>query len=207
MKKKLILFDWGNIVESFTTGYTCRDAFTDLFHECGYNGDKVIFKELSKYKITRIKNNDEFREVYKEMTKEFNLNKTYEEFVDLYKKIFDKIDYYQEVADYEVSLKDRCAIGILSNLTIFDKERLDKQVNLSNYDYVFLSFEFGLRKPEMEFYEKIQSMVPFKPEDILFIDDRKDNIEAALKMGWNAFQLTGLELAEIKQRCEDFLNK
>ena len=47
----------------------------------------------------------------------------------LYKKIFDKIDYYQEVADYEVSLKDRCAIGILSNLTIFDKERLEYAEN------------------------------------------------------------------------------
>jgi len=50
-------------------------------------------------------------------------------------------------------------------------------------------------------------MVPFKPEDILFIDDRKDNVESALKMGWNAFQLTGLELDEIKQKCEEFLNK
>ena len=37
MKNKLILFDWGNIVESHTTGYSCRNAWNDLFQECGYN--------------------------------------------------------------------------------------------------------------------------------------------------------------------------
>ena len=31
MKNKLVLFDWGNIVESFTTGYSLVDAFKDLY--------------------------------------------------------------------------------------------------------------------------------------------------------------------------------
>ena len=39
MKTKLILFDWGNIVESHTTGYSCYDAFDDTFKECGYQGE------------------------------------------------------------------------------------------------------------------------------------------------------------------------
>lgn len=30
-KNKLILFDWGNIVESHQTGYTVYDAWNDLF--------------------------------------------------------------------------------------------------------------------------------------------------------------------------------
>lgn len=33
MKNKLILFDWGNIVESHTTGYSCLDAWDDLFEK------------------------------------------------------------------------------------------------------------------------------------------------------------------------------
>lgn len=35
-KNKLILFDWGNIVESHLTGYTVHMAFNDLFKELGY---------------------------------------------------------------------------------------------------------------------------------------------------------------------------
>jgi putative hydrolase of the HAD superfamily len=206
MKTKLILFDWGNIVESHTTGYSCSDAFDDLFHECGYTGTEKVFHLLSKYLITRIQTVDEFEKTYELMAKEFGFNKSFNEFVELYKKIFAKIDYYQDVADYEVSLKDRCYIGILSNLTIFDKRRLTKQIDLSKYDYVFLSYEMGVRKPNIEMYKKVEKILPVKGKDVLFIDDRSDNIETANKIGWNTLQATGLELDKIKERCEQFLN-
>ncbi len=206
MKDKIILFDWGNIVESHTTGYTCFNAFNDVFYECGYKGEESILNKLSKFRLSSIKNMEEFELTYNKMAKEFSLNKTFEEFLIIDKKIFDKIDYYKEVADFEVSLKDKCFIGIFSNLTILDKERLNKQVNLANYDYVFLSFEMGLKKPEMDIYEKVQNELPFKGKNILFIDDRKDNIEAASKMGWETLQATGLELDKIKHKCEEFLN-
>ncbi|MBR6073184.1 MAG: hypothetical protein IKP76_02550 [Bacilli bacterium] len=38
---KLILFDWGNIVESHTTGYTCHNA---------WNAYQVTSLELDKIK-------------------------------------------------------------------------------------------------------------------------------------------------------------
>lgn len=205
MKTKLILFDWGNIVESHTTGYTCYDAWNDLFHACGYEGNETVFNLLGKYKVSCIGSIEEFEKAFELMAKEFGFNKTYKEFVELYKNIFDKIDYYQNAADYEVSLKDRSYIGILSDLTIFDKPRLDKQVCLANYDYVFLSFELGMKKTDDGLFNIVQSKLPFNPKDILFIDDRKDNIEAASKVGWNTLQATGLELDRIKEKCESFL--
>ena len=206
MKKKLILFDWGNIVESHTTGYTCYDAYNDLFYECGYKGEEIIFNVLGKYKLSCIKTNEEFSKTYKLMAKEFNLNKTYDEFVKIYKRVFSRIDYYKEVADYEISLKDKCYIGILSDLNIFDKERLDKQVNLPLYDYVFLSYEMGLKKPGIEIFNAVQKQLPFTPNNILFIDDRKDNIESAKKLRWNTCQATGLELDKIKLSVDKFLS-
>ena len=207
MKKKLILFDWGNIVESHTTGYSCYDAWNDLFKECGYLGNEIVFYRLGKYKLSSIKTIEEFKKAYEEAKFEFNFNKTFDEFVDLYRKIFSKIDYYKEVADYEISLRDRCYIGLFSNLTIFDKERLARQVELDKYDYVFLSFELGLRKPDIEIYKIVEDKVNIPKEDILFIDDRLDNIETAKKLGWNTFQTTGLELDKIKEKCEEFLSK
>ncbi len=207
MKNKLILFDWGNIVDSHTTGYTCYDAYNDLFNECGYKVNGNVFNQLGKYKLSSIASIKDFKKVYELMAVEFNFNKSFEEFVEIYKRIFDKIDYYKEVAQYETSLRDRCYIGIFSNLTIFDKERLDRQVNLSLYDYVFLSCEIGAEKAELEIYEEVQKKLPFKPENILFIDDKKENIEIPSKMGWNVLQATGLEFDKIKQACEQFINK
>ena len=164
-----------------------------------------ILKEIKKYKICSIKSVEEFKETYKLMQKEFNLNKSFDEFVKLHNEITDKIDYYTDVSDYEKSLKDKCKIGIFSNLTIFDKERLDKQVDLSKYDYVFLSYEYGFQKPEIEIYKIVQEKVDLKPEDILFIDDAEKNINTAKEMGWNTLQITGLELDIIKEVCEEFI--
>ena len=205
MKNKLILFDWGNIVESNITGYTVKNAWDDLAYECGYKDDESIYFKFHKYKLSKIMSIEKLEDTYYNMKKEFNLNKSYEEFCLLYIKIFGKIDYFREVADFEVSLKDRCYVGILSNILILDKERLDRQVDLSRYDYVFLSFELGLRKPEKEIYEKVQSMVPFKKENILFIDDREDNIEAARNFGWKTLKATYLQFDEIKEVCNAFL--
>ena len=205
MQNKLILFDWGNIVESHTAGYNCYDAFNDLFKACGYSGEKNIFTSLGKYKLSSIPSVADFENTYNEIAKEFNFKTTYLEFIKLYKEIFDKIDYYKDVADYEKSLKDKCYIGILSNLTVFDKERLDKQVDLSKYDYVFLSFEMKCKKPNKEIYEKVNEKVPFNPQDILFIDDRQDNIDTAKEFGWKTLRATGLELEKIKMCCEKFI--
>lgn len=205
MNDKLVLFDWGNIVESFTTGYSNYDAWNDLLYLCGYKGNEMVVHRLSQYNLTCIKNTYEFEKTYETIKKDFGLDKTYKDFTKLYKKTFDKIDYYKEVAEYEVSLREICSIGIFSNLTIFDKERLDRQVNLSKYDFAFLSFEIGLRKPDIEIFKIVQSKLPFEAQNILFIDDVKDNIESALSMGWNTLQATGLELGKIKQKCEEFL--
>ena len=70
---------------------------------------------------------------------------------------------------------------------------------------MFLSFEYGLRKPDREFYEEIQKKLPFKKEDILLIDDKKTNVESAKEFGWNAVKLTGRQLDDIKKVCEKFI--
>ena len=207
MKKKLILFDWGNIVESHTTGYTCYDAFNDLFKACGYTGNDNVFNSLGKYKLSCISTIDDFEKIYNQIANDYNFRTTYDKFIKLYKEIFYKIDYYEEVAEYEKSLKDQCYIGILSNLTVFDKERLDRQVDLSKYDYVFLSFEMNCEKPSREIYEKINDTVFFEPQNILLIDDSQKNIDVAKEFGWDAFKATGLELEKIKLYCEKFIKE
>ena len=206
-KNKLILFDWGNIVESVTTGYTIINAWNDLFRKCGYKGNDDVTKKVSSYRLSRITKLSDLKKAYLKIAKDFNLNTSFEEYVNHYKRIFDKIDYYEDVANFEHSLKDKCYIGIMSNLTILDEERLNKEVNLSCYDHVFLSFKFGLRKPEELFYKKIEELTSFKPNEILLIDDKLENVKTAKRLGWNAYQSTGLKLEKIKKVCDKFLSK
>ena len=83
LKNKVILFDWGNIVESHITGYTCYDAFNDLFKLCGYVLDDNVFPYLEKYKISCISNIEDFKIVYNEIYNDFNLNTTFSSKMDL----------------------------------------------------------------------------------------------------------------------------
>ena len=206
MKNKLVLFDWGNIVESFTTGYSLVDAFKDLYKSMGYESDNLI-NEIGKYHLTKLKNMKELEDCFDQMKIDFNLNKDFDFFIDKYKYYFDQITYYKDVRDYEISLKDRCYIGILSNLTVIDRERIDRQLGLDNYDYLFFSYEYGMRKPDINFYKVIQDRLPFKKEDILFLDDKEKNVETAREFGWNSYVVTGLELDKIKEYVNEFLNK
>lgn len=206
-KNKLILFDWGNIVESHKTGYNLTNAFTDLFKSLGCLDTSNLIPRLAIYNFSTITSLASLEDTYTKIKKDFNLNGTFSEFLNNYQYYFNKIDYYKEVRDFEISLKNKCYIGIFSNLLILDKERLDKEVGLENYDYVFLSYEFGYRKPDLKLYNLVQAKLPFSKEDILFIDDRLDNVEAALAFGWKSYQLSGLELAKIKKVCYDFISE
>lgn len=204
-KNKLILFDWGNIVESHQTGYTVYDAWNDLFLEFGCKLEGKV--SLGKYHLSSISTLEELEKTFYEIKDEYNLVGDFNKLLNCYDDYFDRIDYYKDVRDYEVSLKDRCYIGILSNLSILDKRRLNEQVGLDNYDYVFLSFELACQKPNEIIYDKVMEKLPFNSKDILFIDDNAKNIEMAKNKGWNTLLATGLELDRIKKICEDFLGE
>ena len=205
-KHKLIIFDWGEIVESHYEKFGTSQAFNELFKTLGYSGNEDIFKSLHKYHLSSISSMEELEKNYNEIKKEYNLNGTFNDFVNNYKIIMDKIYYYKDVVEFEHYLKDKCYIGILSNLVILDEERIDKQLDLSMYDYVFLSFKYGLKKPNKDIYEVVMNSVNFKSEEILLIDDSKNNIETAKNMGWNTLLATGKELDKIKEKCSLFLN-
>lgn len=56
------------------------------------------------------------------------------------------------------------------------------------FNAFYLSQEINLRKPDAEIYEYVLEKNDLKPEETLFIDDTKENTEAAAKLGihtWN----------------------
>lgn len=66
-------------------------------------------------------------------------------------------------------------------------------------DNVFLSHDIGLRKPNKECFQFVIDDIDVKPERILFLDDRLDNVMGAQSCGLKALQITrpDLQLKEI----------
>jgi putative hydrolase of the HAD superfamily len=57
-------------------------------------------------------------------------------------------------------------------------------------DGIFYSARLEARKPDIEFFAKIQAAVGLCGEEMLLMDDSRQNIEAAQKAGWRALHWT-----------------
>jgi putative hydrolase of the HAD superfamily len=72
--------------------------------------------------------------------------------------------------------------ALLSNtetpVTDYFRQRLQTDI-----DHFFYSCEMGMRKPERAIYEKVMQELKCPPETVVFIDDRKANVEAAVHLG------------------------
>jgi HAD superfamily hydrolase (TIGR01509 family) len=56
----------------------------------------------------------------------------------------------------------------------------------SNFDGYVLSYEHRAMKPSPQIYEVVEKMTGQKGSAILYLDDRKENIETGLARGWQA---------------------
>lgn len=204
--EKLVIFDWGGVIESHDKkDYCIRKATIDFFKSFGINltDDEIIEKYYNC--CNNLTNEGDYNELFNKIKNALNMDCTIDEFAKRYNKYTYKTDFYKEVVDYAHSLNDRCKIGILSNLNPFDKERLDYQVNLSKFDYVWLSFELNCLKPNSKIYDIVDKDLSISNENILFIDDLEKNLEIPKMKGWRTCQAVGTELDKIKYYIEEFL--
>lgn len=68
-----------------------------------------------------------------------------------------------------------------------------------------VSFEAGARKPDAAFYQHCQRLAGGTPEEALFVDDIRQNVNGARAFGWDAVHYTSYPLlaAELRARGLD----
>jgi putative hydrolase of the HAD superfamily len=67
-------------------------------------------------------------------------------------------------------------------------------------DGIFYSAHLGAKKPDAEFFTKVQAAVGLCGEEMLLIDDSRQNVEAALEAGWQALHWTKHSSPDIVRR-------
>lgn len=108
-------------------------------------------------------------------------------------------------------LKRKYRLHLVSNSNELHIEKIkrlcgpfDYKSFLKLFDSVNFSHEMGRRKPEPAFYEKVIEEQKLDVKDCLFIDDRKDNIKAAKKMGlpvWH-FDIEEDDILDLEKRLK-----
>ena len=94
-------------------------------------------------------------------------------------------------------LKDNYHTFLLSNTNIIHIHYLQSQLQQQYgehffsqlFDHIFYSYEMGCRKPNPEAYQFVLEKAGILAKETLFIDDMKENIEAARKLGIIAYHL------------------
>ncbi len=83
-------------------------------------------------------------------------------------------------------------VFLLSNFIreYFSAIRL-KHMFFQDFDGMVISYQIGYAKPEREIYCHLLKKYALIPSTCLFIDDRVDNVEAAIDEGLNAVQYRG----------------
>lgn len=86
-------------------------------------------------------------------------------------------------------LKERgVPVAVGSNTCSWHWQVIDRLVGVSGMmDRLYLSFAMHVSKPSQEFFHAVVRGEGVDPSEILFIDDTKENVEAAQRAGLQAF--------------------
>ena len=192
-KIKAIIFDLGNVLIKVRfdrmlinqvkeqMGRTAHEVM-----EAAYNDD--LFQKFCTGKMTQ-------ELFHKSINERFNLELSYDQFIDKWCDIFEPI---QGMAELLSKLKEKYVIGLLS-----DTDPIHWQYVLKSFPFLksiknpTLSFEAGYMKPNPEIYRLAAENVRHRPGECLFIDDRQINVDGARAAGINAVLFT--DIIELKR--------
>ena len=61
------------------------------------------------------------------------------------------------------------------------------------FERVLASHHLGVRKPDQDFYRRLCQRIDRPPQEVLYVDDRQDNVAAAAALGMRAHLVAGAE--------------
>lgn len=194
--EKIFVFDLGNVI---VRPMSIEKLYEML--EC-----KVSYEEFSNY----FKNDRSSDKIHRGLitTKEHvekilefsGSNKTFEEYVSIFTGPI-RNGLFKDTVEIIDKLKmDNQKVCMLSNLRKMDFDWFSTQYDVSKFDRLYLSYEIHLLKPSNEIYEKMIEDLNVSANSIYFFDDSQANIEAAQKLGINAYCVTGDTIKDVMLR-------
>lgn len=90
-------------------------------------------------------------------------------------------------------LQSRYAVSLLSNTNIIHWQQAERDMFSCNghkphdfFEHIFLSYEMGVEKPELEIFRRVAETIGGNPREIIFFDDSEVNCAAAREAGLSA---------------------
>ncbi len=101
------------------------------------------------------------------------------------------------------ALKSHYRVVVLSNTNAIHVSffKAAYPETLRDLEYIFASNEIGACKPEVKAYQTVMEYLQMRPEELVFLDDKAANVQAARAIGMQAIEFTAIEaaLAELRK--------
>src|SRR5882757_3902582 len=183
---KAILFDFGLVL----SGPQNRKAWQAMLDRSGLTHE-ALHKHYWIYRDDYDRGTLSGREYWQKIGQDTNLSlKPY----DIDALIAHDVDLWGDLNDPMIAWVRRLhaagfRTGILSNIGDEMEQGLRNRHSwLTGFDHCVWSHALKLRKPELEIYHAAAQGLHTPPENILFIDDKEENIAAARAAGMNGIQ-------------------
>jgi glucose-1-phosphatase len=181
---KAVVFDVGNVLAHFS-----MDAFGEFLREHGAEFSDAaetwttaLFKAIPiwQYERGEISTDEFFAAVQAICPNPLNMEMARR----LWTEIFTPDHKLLALAQ---KLSGTYQIGILSNTSPLHWEYLLKSYGLQKFAHSLMpSFRLGLMKPEPEIYHRAEEILGVSGAEIVFFDDRPENVQGARDAGWQA---------------------
>jgi glucose-1-phosphatase len=189
---EFVYFDLGNMLLSFDPGISCGNVAERFGVTAESVKDAIYTSGLQDQLEHGAISGDEFAAKVRAALGQSQEKLPTNELLEAVSNMFTLIDGMAELME-QVRLKQR-RVGLLSNTCHAHWDWICRQ----NYplfarplDATVLSYEVGVMKPNEKIYQHAEQLAGVNPRQILFVDDRKENVEGALKRGWHAEQCFG----------------
>jgi FMN phosphatase YigB (HAD superfamily) len=198
-KPEAVVFDLGKVLLDFDYGRFANN----VLHKCGVPVEEILTAVnqsdlLVRYESGLVTSQDFFAEV-KRASK---YTGEYHDFEPVFGDIFTEIP---EMIALHGRLRDR---GVPTYIFSNTSEIVIKHIR-ANYpffsgftDYIF-SYEHRSVKPQPRIYEVVEARTQRKGAQLLYIDDRPENIEHGRERGWQTIH--HLDVAETVRKVEESL--
>ena len=192
---KVMLFDMGGVLIK-TTDRQIRTKLANLFNMTYEQMDELVYGTESAKKATlgEISEKDHFQFVLDKLgVPEYGIERFQQEFWG-----GDTLD--EGLLEFISEHNGKYRFGMLSNAMSNIRNWLNQKHGfLHLFDITFFSAELGMAKPDPKFYLAILNEFSVNANEVIFIDDFIENIEAAKELGIHTihYKSTTQTLAEI----------
>jgi|SRR5438552_13789193 len=169
--KVLLHFDYGIAAEKF--GRRCGLGATDIRHLIDQS---PLLHRFETNKLTPA-------QFFSELCNATGFSGDLVEFCEIFCNVFSPIE---PMIQLHSQLRERgVPTFIFSNTNFLQLEHIRRSYPFfSSFDGYVLSCEHGVMKPDAKLYEIVEQVTARRGNELIYIDDRADNVATAKERGW-----------------------